>query len=123
MAAEGVTDVEQAKSIHREFLAKFESLGHVPRGAMRDLDQRVRAISSKVADMEAEEWRRTDPEARRRAEDTVAMFETQIAKLQADLAKAEAAGDSRGVRDASRSIDTYTSWLDQARTTLAEFTA
>ena len=120
---EGVTDVEQAKSIHREFLAKFESLGHVPRGAMRDLDQRVRAISSKVADMEAEEWRRTDPEARRRAEDTVAMFETQIAKLQADLAKAEAAGDSRGVRDASRSIDTYTSWLDQARTTLAEFTA
>ena len=119
---EGVTDVDQAKGIHREFLEKFNGLGHVPRGAMREIDSKVRSIGDKVAALEAEEWRRTDPEARKRAEDTVKMFEDQIAKLQADLDKAEAKGDSRGVKDTTKSIETYTSWLDQARETLSEFT-
>ncbi|HJE50749.1 MAG TPA: DUF349 domain-containing protein [Tessaracoccus flavescens] len=119
---QGVTDVEAAKGIHRDFLSKFNELGHVPRNAMRDLDARVRAVSDKVAALEAEEWKRTDPEARRRAEDTVAMFEAQIAKLNDDLSKAEAKGDSKKVKDATKSIETYTSWLNQARETLADFT-
>lgn len=121
-ALDGVTDVEQAKSTHREFLAKFNDLGHVPRNAMRDLDSRVRAVGDKVATLEAEEWRRTDPEARKRAEDTVAMFEAQIAKLQGDLDAAEAKGDARKAKDAKQSMQTYESWLVQARETLAEFT-
>ena len=119
---EGVTEVEAVKTIHREFLATFNELGHVPRTAMRDLDARVRALGEKVAAMEADEWRRTDPEARRRAEDTVAMFEAQIAKLEADLAKAEAKADAKRVKDAKQSIETYQSWLAQARVTLADFT-
>lgn len=119
---EGVTDVEAAKALHREFLARFNEIGHIPRGAMRDLDAKVRSIATQVADLEAEEWRRTDPEARKRAQDTVAMFEAQIAKLRTDLAKAEAKGDARAVKDTTKSIETYTSWLDQARETLSDFT-
>ncbi|QXT64138.1 DUF349 domain-containing protein [Tessaracoccus palaemonis] len=119
---EGVTDVEQAKSIHREFLSKFSEIGHVPRQAMRDLDNKVRSLGSKIADLEAAEWKRTDPEARKRAEDTVAMFSAQIEKLNKDLADAEAKGDARKARDAAKSIETYTSWLDQAKATLDDFT-
>lgn len=118
---DGVTDVERAKQVHRDFLARFSELGHVPRGAMRDLDARVRTISDKVAAMEAEEWRRTDPEARKRAEDTVALFESQVAKLERDLAEAQANQDERQVRDTSKSLETYKSWLDQARATLDDF--
>lgn len=119
---EGVTDVEQAKAIHRGFLEKYNELGHVPRNAMRDLDSKVRSLSDKVAELEKAEWQRTDPAARKLAEDTVSMFEAQIAKLQADLEQAEAKGDARKVKDATKSIETYTAWLDQARQTLAEFT-
>ena len=119
---EGVTDVEAAKTIHRDFLAKLNLLGHVPRTAMRDLDARVRALGDKMATMEADEWRRTDPEARRRAQDTVAMFEAQIAKLEKDLAAAESKGDAKRAKDAKQSIETYQSWLEQARETLADFT-
>lgn len=119
---DGVTDVEAAKTTHREFLTKFNEIGHVPRNAMRDLDARVRKVGDKVTQLEEEEWRRTDPEARERAESTVAMFEAQIAKLQDDLAKAEAKGDAKKVKDAQKSIETYTSWLDQAKETLADFT-
>lgn len=120
---EGVTDVEQAKSIHREFLGKYSEIGFVPRGAMRDLDAKVRKINDRVSELEAEEWRRTDPEARKRAEDTVALFEGQIEKLQADLAAAEAQGDQRKIKDHKKSLETYESWLAQARETLGEFKA
>ena len=43
-------------------------------------------------------------------------------RVEADLSAAEAKGDARKAKDASKSIETYTSWLDQARETLSEFT-
>ena len=118
---DGVTDVERAKSIHREFLTKFNELGHVPRNAMRDLDGRVRSLGDKISTMEADEWRRTDPEARKRAEDTVALFQAQVDKLNRDFADAQAKGDERKARDAAKSLETYNAWLNQANETLTEF--
>ena len=118
---DGVSDVELAKTTLREFLAKFSEIGHVPRGAMRDLDSRVRKLSDHVGELEAERWRRTDPEARRRAEDTVALFQSQVDKLTRDLQDAEAKGDARKAKDARKSLETYTSWLNQAQETLQEF--
>lgn len=116
-----VTDVETAKNIHREFLNRYNEIGHVPRSAMRELDNRMRRISEKVAQLEADEWRRTDPEARKRAEDTVSLFEGQVAKLREQLAQAEAKNDTRKIKDHAKSLETYESWLAAARETLAEF--
>ncbi|MDO5065718.1 MAG: DUF349 domain-containing protein [Propionibacteriaceae bacterium] len=115
------TDVDQAKALHREFLARFNDLGHVPRGAMREVEARVRKLGDHVAELEAEQWRRTDPEARKRAEDTVALFQAQVDKLTRDLEEAQAKGDARRAKDAAKSLETYTSWLDQAKVTLKEF--
>lgn len=120
---EGVTDVEQAKGIHRDFLTKFNELGHVPRNAMRDMDNRVRRINERVSDLEAEEWRRTDPEARQRADDMVSKFQEQVDKLTKQLADAETKGDQRKIKDVRKSLETYTAWLEQAKETSAEFTA
>ncbi|WP_297751228.1 DUF349 domain-containing protein [uncultured Tessaracoccus sp.] len=120
---EGVTDAEQAKSIHRDFLTKFNEVGHVPRNAMRDMDNRVRRINERVSDLEAEEWRRTDPEARQRADDMVTKFQEQVDKLTKQLADAEAKGDERKAKDVRKSLETYTAWLEQAKETSAEFTA
>ena len=39
-----------------------------------------------------------------------------------DLAAAEAKGDAKRAKDAKQSIETYQSWLEQARETLADFT-
>ncbi len=114
-------DVERAKSVHREFLSKFNDLGHVPRTSMRDLDSRIRSLGDKVSAMEADEWRRTDPEARKRAEDTVALFQAQVDKLNRDVKDAEAKGDERKARDANKSLETYNAWLEQAKETLKEF--
>jgi len=116
-----VTDVKAARAAFRDFLTRYNDLGRVPREAIRPLDGRVRALESAVREAEEAEWRRTDPEARQRAQDTVAMFETQIAKLQAQADTAEAAGKARDAARAKESIATYSQLLEQARTTLADF--
>lgn len=119
----GVDDVDRAKAIHREFLDKYSEIGFVPRGAIRELDGKVKRLRDQVAELEQAEWRRTDPEARQRAEDTVKLFEQQVAKLQQQRDEAEAKGDARKVKDHTKSLETYEAWLAQARETLAEFMA
>lgn len=118
-----VTDLKTARTTFRTFLAAFNERGHVPRDSMRALDTRVRALENAVREAEESEWRRTDPEARQRARDTVNMFTAQIDKLEAQATKLEAAGETKKAKEARASIETYSSWLEQAQSTLDEFTA
>ena len=117
-----VTDPNVGRSAYRTFLEQYNALGKVPRDAMRGLDNRLRTLENAVKQAEAEEWKRTDPEARHRAEETVAMLSAEIEKLQEKIAKAEARGDAKAAKKAEDSIATYTVWLDQAKATLADFT-
>lgn len=116
-----VTDLGAARTAFRAFLDSYHQLGKVPREAMRGLDSRVRRIESAVREAEAAEWKRTDPEARQRAEDTVAMLTAEIDKLRDKVTKATARGDHGAVKKAEDSIATYAAWLEQAQETLADF--
>lgn len=118
-----VEDVQTARAQFRDFLAKFNELGKVPRDSIRAVDDRVRRIEHAVKDAEEAEWKRTDPEARQRAQDTVDMFTAQIAKLEKQAQEAEQAGNQKKLREARNSIAACQSWLEQARATLADFTA
>lgn len=117
-----VTDLAASRAAYRSFLEKFNAFGKVPRDAIRGLDNRVRALETALKEAEDAEWKRTDPEARQRAQETVAMLETEIAKLTERAAKADGRGDKKAASKANDSITTYTVWLEQARTTLADFT-
>ncbi|MFZ1411539.1 MAG: DUF349 domain-containing protein [Micropruina sp.] len=117
-----VSDLASAKAAYRSFLEDFNKLGKVPRDAIRPMDARVRALEAAVRKAEDDEWRRTDPEARARAEETVAMLSTEIDRLNDRASKAAARGDEKAAAKAAESIATYQSWLDQAKTTLADFT-
>ena len=116
-----ITDLAAAKAGFRAFLDKFNAIGKVPREQIRSLDSRVKALESAVRNAEEDEWRRTDPEAKARAEETVAMLTAEIAKLTEKIEKAEARGDKSAAAKARDSIATYTTWLDQAKETLADF--
>ncbi len=116
-----VTDLNTARAAFRSFLEKYNALGRVPRDQIRGLDNRVRALEAAVRSAEEDEWRRTDPEAKARAEETVAMLSTEIDKLTAKIEKANARGDQTAAAKAQESIDTYAAWLAQAKETLADF--
>lgn len=116
-----VADLAEAKAAFRSFLEKFNALGKVPREQIRSLDGRVKVLETAVRRAEEDEWRRTDPEARARAEETVAMLSAEIDKLNEKIAKAEARGDQSVAGKARDSVATYQTWLDQAKQTLADF--
>ena len=117
-----VSDLNVARTAFRRFLEAYNALGKVPRDSIRGLDNRVRAIETAVKRAEDDEWKRTDPEARQRAEETVSMLAAEIEKLADKVRKAEARGDDAAARKAQDSINTYQTWLDQAQATLADFT-
>ncbi len=116
-----VTDLNTARAAFRSFLEKYNGLGRVPRDQIRSLDARVRALEAAVRSAEEDEWRRTDPEAKARAEETVAMLSAEIDKLTGKIEKANARGDLSAAAKAQESIDTYSAWLAQAKETLADF--
>ncbi len=118
-----VKDIAVARQKYRDFLAAYNEHGKVPRDSIRPLEGRIRAIETAIKEAEDAEWRRTDPETQKRASGTVNLLSDQIAKLRADLAKAEAKGDARKIAELTQSIETYGSWLEQANKTLDDFRA
>ncbi len=116
-----IADLATARTAFRAFLEQFNAVGKVPRDQIRALDSRVKALESAVRKAEEDEWRRTDPQARARAEETVAMLSAEIEKLEAKATKALARGDAKAAAKARESIATYATWLEQAKATLADF--
>jgi hypothetical protein len=116
-----VTDLVAAKVAYRDLLERWTAVGKVPRDSIRGLDARLRAIETAIKDAEDDRWRRTNPEARARAEETAAKLEAQIATLETKAARAEARGDARAARDAEASANTYREWLAQAQKAVSDF--
>lgn len=116
-----VTDLGKARVAYRELLERWSAIGKVPRDSMRPLDARLHAIESAVDEAEEHRWRRTNPEARARAEDTAAKLEAQIATLEEQATKASARGDERAAQQARDSAATYREWLAQAQQAVSDF--
>jgi hypothetical protein len=110
-----VTDVTAAKTAYRTLLERWNAIGKVPRESIRPLENRLRAIEKAISEAEDERWRRNNPEARARAEDTAAKLEAQIIALEDKAARAEARGDQRAAQEAVDSAATYREWLAQAK--------
>jgi len=110
-----VTDLAAAKQALRSIQDRWEAAGKVPRGDIQRIEGRLRAVEAAVRDADQSQWRRTNPETRARAEGAAAQLEQAIAGLEADLAKAEAAGDARRIADARAALDARRSWLEQVQ--------
>ena len=115
------SDLRGAKQALRGIQERWEKVGHVPRGDKERIEGRLRRIEEKVRQSEQDQWRRTNPEARARAEATVAQFQTSLNKLEAEKAKFEAAGDTRKAADAEGRITTTRALLDAAQKAADEF--
>lgn len=116
-----VRELGPARVAYREIIDRWSAIGKVPREMIRPLDSRLRAVETALKDAEDDQWRRTNPEARARAEDTASKLEAQIAQLEEKAAKAEARGDTKAAREATASADTYKEWLAQARKAADDF--
>jgi Domain of Unknown Function (DUF349) len=116
-----VADAAAARAAFRPLSERWDAVGKVPRSDLRELEGRMRAVENAIRDAEDADWKRTNPEARARAADTVAKLESSLASLRADLEKAQAAGNERKVREAEQAIEARESWLVEARKALDDF--
>ncbi|RZS89433.1 uncharacterized protein DUF349 [Motilibacter rhizosphaerae] len=118
-----ITDHRTARRALRSIGERWEAIGHVPRGDRDRIEGRLRRVEDAVRDAEQAEWRRTNPEARARAEATVNQLQQSIAQLETKAEKARTAGKAKDVADAEAAIEARRSWLTEAEKALAEFTA
>ena len=116
-----ITDLAAVKAAYRALAERWEAAGKVPRDRIRDLEARIRKVEQAIKSHEDDQWRRTDPEKSARANDMVTKLEEAIAKVQADLAKAQAAGDARTVKALEENLASRQMFLDAAKRASADF--
>jgi hypothetical protein len=118
-----VTDVRAAKDAFRDIAERWDAAGKVPRDRIKDLEGRMRKVEQSIRGVEDDEWKRSNPEARARAADTVAQLEASLEELEAKKAKAEAAGNAKKAAEHSAAIEARQAWLVEAKKALDDFTA
>ncbi len=116
-----LTDHKAARATLRSVHERWEAVGHVPRADRDAVEGRLKKVDDAVRAAEEAEWARSNPEARARAEATVNQLRTSIANLEAEAAKARAAGQEKKAADAQSAIEARHSWLVEAEKTLTEF--
>lgn len=116
-----VRDVEAARSALRSIGDRWEAAGKVPRADVGRIERRMRAVEQAVADAEHQRWRRSNPEAKARADGALAQLEQSIASLEADLSAARERGDALAVTQAEEALTARRQWLEQVRRAADEF--
>ncbi|HEV2452052.1 MAG TPA: DUF349 domain-containing protein [Streptosporangiaceae bacterium] len=115
------TDLRAARAVMRSIQERWEQTGPVPRESRDRLESGLRRVEDALRQAEDTQWRRSNPEARARAEGTVAQIRTAIEQLEAQLARARENGDAKAEQQAAEALAARQSWLEEAERTLAEF--
>ena len=108
-----IKDIKAAKKALRPIQDAWEEAGRVPRGAVRRIEGRMRAVEDAIREAENAEWRRTDPETKARAEGLAGQLQDAIAGLEKDLAAAQADGDAKKIAEAEAALTARRAWLEQ----------
>ncbi|MEJ7707025.1 MAG: DUF349 domain-containing protein [Nocardioidaceae bacterium] len=115
------TNARAVRESFRKLADQWDAAGKVPRADMATLENGFKKVEQTIRGAEDDRWRRDNPEARARADETASLIEASIAKAEADLAKAEATGNDKVAAQARADIEARRLWLDQARKASAEF--
>jgi hypothetical protein len=103
-------DPRAAQAQLREIQGHWHDTGRVPRESAAALDRRLRAIDDKVRGAMESAWRRTTPET----SPLLAQMREQVAEAEARLARAQAAGDAKRIREAQNALDQKRQFLKLA---------
>jgi hypothetical protein len=103
-------DPRAAQNRLREIQAQWHDSGRVPREVAAGLDRRLRAVEDKVRAAMDSAWRRTSPDE----SPLLVQMREQVAEAEQRLARAEAAGDAKRVREAQDALRTKRRFLELA---------
>jgi Domain of Unknown Function (DUF349) len=104
---------QAAQARLREIQAQWHDSGRVAREVAGGLDRRLRAVDDKVRSAMDSAWRRTTPDSN----PLLAQMREQVAEAEARLARAQAAGDAKRVREAQDALNAKRRFLELAERT------
>jgi hypothetical protein len=116
-----VTDLKAARAAFRSVNERWEAIGHVPRDARPKVEGRMHAVERAIQEAEEAEWRRTNPEARARAEGLTGQLQAAVDKLKGQIEQARAQGNNAKADKLQRELEGRQALLDQALKGLQEF--
>ncbi|WP_371530273.1 DUF349 domain-containing protein [Streptomyces sp. NBC_01283] len=116
-----VKDLKTARAAFRALNERWEAIGHVPRDARPKVEGRMHAVERALQETEEAEWRRTNPEARARAEGLTGQLQAAVDKLVDQIEKARTAGNNAKADKLQKELDGRQALLDQALKGLHEF--
>jgi hypothetical protein len=103
------SDLEGARKRLRSIHDRWEKIGKVPRESMGPLEDRLAAVERRVRDAGSTGRTLTVTES-----PLVVRLRESVAKLEARLERARAAGDDRLANETEQALATQREWLDQA---------
>ena len=103
-------DPRAAQAKLREIQVQWHEAGRLPRDVAANLERRLRAVEEKVRAAMDVAWRRTTPETN----PLLAQMREQVAEAEQRLARAQAAGDPKRVREAQDALEAKRRVLDLA---------
>jgi hypothetical protein len=118
-----VTDLESAKSQLRVIQDKWDAAGKVPRADIERTEKVIRRVETAVREVEDKKWKSSNPEVAARANSMVMQLRSSIEAIEADLAKATAAGNDKKIKDLTARLESQQVWLKQAEAANDEFGA
>ncbi|MET2012684.1 DUF349 domain-containing protein [Microbacterium chocolatum] len=105
-------DIAKARQLLTGIQRRWDEIGRVfPRDAERALDDDLRKIEQALRGREEVDWKRNNPETKARANDMTRQLTDAIAKLEADVAAAEASGDKKALARATEALEARRAWL------------
>jgi hypothetical protein len=116
-----VTDLKAARAAFRSINERWEAIGHVPRDARPKVEGRMQAVERALQESEENEWRRTNPEARARAEGLTGQLQAAVDKLRGQIDAARASGNNARADKLAKELEGRQALLDQALKGLHEF--
>lgn len=105
-----------AKAKLRELQDKWEEIGYVPRGKVREYEDKIGAIEKRVADAEDSRWRQSDPAA----QDKVNQFQSRADDLAAQADAAEKSGKDKQAAELREQAKQWQEFADVAAKAASE---
>ena len=109
-----ISDVKEARKTLNEHLRTWEKIGMTHRDKRAAMDSRVAKVESVIKEAEADSWRKTDPAAKKRAEEVVAQLTESITNYEKAAAKFAASGNTKKSEEAAESATARKVWLAEA---------
>lgn len=90
---------------------RWDEIGRVPRDRFKEVEERLRRIEQHVRKLDDEHWANSNPERQARQSGMSSQLHDAIAKLEDELAAAQAGGDARRIKEAQEALDARKAWL------------